>query len=146
MLRFVSLASALLLLIGCNRGPNVGLVEGVVTLDGQPVADAMVTFSPIDGGMSSTGTTDENGHYTLVFPGGKGAVVGRHKVSVRSMPKSDSSGAAVSSDDPSYYGGEQSPNTTETVELIPAKYNTNTTLEYEVKKGTNVINLELTSD
>ncbi|RMF88639.1 MAG: carboxypeptidase regulatory-like domain-containing protein [Planctomycetota bacterium] len=146
MLRSISIGAVLLLVIGCNRGPNVGLVEGVVTLDGQPVPNAMVTFSPIDGGMSSTGTTDENGHYTLVFPGGKGAVVGRHKVSVRSMPKSEGGGAAVSSDDPSYYDAQQSPNTTKTVEPIPAKYNTNTTLEYEVKKGTNVINLELTSN
>jgi hypothetical protein len=65
-------------------------VSGRVTVDGQPLSNALVTFLPVGGGAgqsrpSSIGTTDENGRYTLVLNNGDktaGAVEGKHKVSI----------------------------------------------------------------
>jgi len=138
---------ALLLLAGCgSKGPRLASVKGKVTLDGQPLANAIVTFTPVAGGPASTGVTNSNGEYELACQLGKGAVVGQHKVSVRSQPPTQTGAGAVSSDDPSYqYGGEDSSRAPVFQEKIPAKYNTNTTLVREVKPGSNEINLDLTT-
>jgi len=119
---------------GCGPGgPAVGQVEGTVTLDGEPVAGAIVTFVPVEGGRNSMAETDESGHYVLEYTGGKpGALVGKHKVRISTYqePEEDDSGQLV--------GGVP--------EKIPAKYNEQTTLEVEVKRGKQTIDFELTSD
>lgn len=133
---------------GCgSRGPRLARVQGKVTMDGEPLANVIVTFTPEGGGIASSGITNEKGEYELACPQGKGAVVGRHKVSVRSQPPKQTTAAAqVSSDDPSYqYGGQDSATAPKFVEKVPPRYNTNTELVMEVKPGTNVINLPLTS-
>jgi hypothetical protein len=72
--------------VGC--GGSTGRVSGVVTLNGQPLEGATVTFSPAsgDGGGvgGSTGKTDAQGRYTLrtVFGDKSGAAVGKHKVTI----------------------------------------------------------------
>src|SRR5437870_4460006 len=76
--------------IGCGREPyKVAPVSGTVTLDGQPLAGAWVTFMPVgtrdspDPGPTSSGKTDAQGKFTLAIePGRPGAVVGKHKVAV----------------------------------------------------------------
>ncbi|MGQ9506075.1 MAG: carboxypeptidase-like regulatory domain-containing protein [Thermogutta sp.] len=140
-------AITLLIVSGCgSRGPRLAVVKGRVTLDGQPLANAIVTFTPVAGGPASTGTTNSNGEYELACQLGRGAVVGQHKVSVRSQPPVPTGAGAVSSDDPSYqYGGQDSSTAPVFQEKIPAKYNTQTTLVKEVKPGTNEINLDLTT-
>lgn len=61
--------------------PALGPVIGTVTLDGKPLADVTVMFQP-ENGRASTGTTDAEGKYELVFTEvAKGAKVGPHKVS-----------------------------------------------------------------
>jgi len=51
-----------LVLSGCGpKGPELAPVEGVVTLDGQPLEGATVLFHAEGGGRPSTGTTDANG-------------------------------------------------------------------------------------
>lgn len=73
---------------GCGpSGPTVEFVQGVVTLDGKPVADCVVGFSPLDpDGVSAYGRTDESGTYRLTSSrGGKptrGAIAGRYAVTV----------------------------------------------------------------
>ena len=73
---------------GCARKPDPVLVpaSGVVTLDGKPLAHALVRFSPTERGISaawiSEGTTDDLGRYELVSPMGPGAVLGTHRVTV----------------------------------------------------------------
>ena len=62
-------ASACLIgLAGCGKS-NVDLVpvDGTVTLDGQPVADAGVMFVPkkAEHGLPAAGSTDANGHFAL---------------------------------------------------------------------------------
>src|SRR5207249_460541 len=54
---------------GCDRSadPSLVPVSGTVTADGQPLANATVTFIPKDGtpGFGGTGKTDGSGKYTL---------------------------------------------------------------------------------
>ena len=55
---------------GCGsgaKGVKTDAVEGLVTLDGQPVPDATVTFVPVQDGVgaSAAGRSDAEGKYRL---------------------------------------------------------------------------------
>jgi hypothetical protein len=84
--RSVIALGLLVLTAGC--GSQFVPVSGRVTLDGKPLANAMVVFEPLSDdpnpGPGSTGKTDKDGRYTLTLMTGKGsgAVVGLHKVSI----------------------------------------------------------------
>jgi hypothetical protein len=52
-----------------NREP-VYRTSGKITLDGAPVADATVTFSPKGGGPPAPGRTNANGEYKLTAEDG----------------------------------------------------------------------------
>ena len=72
--------------VGCGKaGPQVQYVEGVVLLDGTPVAEATVVFVPdAEGGLVATGRSNAEGRFTLTSvrggkPGG-GALVGDYAV------------------------------------------------------------------
>jgi hypothetical protein len=89
--RFLPVVAAGLLagVAGCG-GANYSPVSGVVTLDGKPYPNAIVSFQPIakggkgNPGRGSTGLTDANGKYTLSCDDGKvGAVVGKHRIRIR---------------------------------------------------------------
>jgi hypothetical protein len=64
-----------------------------VTLNGQPLANALVTFQPmakggnVAPGLGSTGTTNANGEYQLrvVGNGPRGAEVGPHRVTISAL-------------------------------------------------------------
>jgi len=118
---------------GCSPGgPALGRVEGTVTLDGVPLGGARVVFTPVDGGRPSMAVTDGSGHYELEFAGGiRGAVVGKHKVSISTFEagEKDDSGKLVG----------------HVPERVPPKYNLETTLEQEVKRGSQVIDFKLES-
>jgi hypothetical protein len=90
-LRFVWTA-CLISLAGCDS--DLAPVSGRVTLDGQPLAGAVVTFQPKTGRDStadvatgSVGRTDEEGRYTLrlIRPDKHGAVVGEHSVTISAL-------------------------------------------------------------
>ena len=124
------LVLGLLLTAGCG-GSGVAPVSGTVTLNGKPLAHATVVFQP-DGdgknpGPGSSGTTDENGRYSLrvMTTNAAGALVGRHKVSITAY-----AGDAE--------GESSAPTTTTTLirkALIPPEYNAQTTLTFEVPSG-----------
>ena len=78
-------------LAGCGGGgPKYVKVSGTVTLDGKPLADAVVQFAPKGSkdnqnpGKSSSGYTDANGHYVLKVSNEdkEGALVGTHVVRI----------------------------------------------------------------
>jgi hypothetical protein len=78
---------------GCGDGPSLARVSGVVTLNGKPYPNALVSFQPMaskesqNPGKGSVGQTDENGRFELVYEGRKkGAVVGKHTVRISTMP------------------------------------------------------------
>ena len=82
----VLLATTCLAAIGCDGG-KYSAVSGIVTVDGQPIANVRVVFAPEAVGDNhspgpwSKGVSDESGRFTLrTRHGDPGAVVGPHKV------------------------------------------------------------------
>ena len=131
--------------VGCGDGLPTGKVTGVVTMDGDPLESALVTFSPAEGGMNSTGITDENGEYTMTYiagGGGEGALLGTNTVTVTTFtPPVESNAAEISSDSPEYAaqmsGSSSDYDMAASAETIPAEYNSATTLTCDVEKGKN---------
>jgi hypothetical protein len=85
LVRLVSLGLAATICAGCSSsdGPQLAPVEGVVTLDGQPLPAASILFQPDAGGRPATGLSDDQGRFTMqTFEAGDGAHVGMNKVSV----------------------------------------------------------------
>ncbi len=115
-------AIALIGLVGCGGGADVAPVSGTVTLDGEPLANALVSFYPEEEGKRfSTGTTDASGHYELVYTNDqKGAAIGKHVVKITT--------ATVQGE-----GGPARP----PKEKLPAKYNDDSTLTVDVTSGSN---------
>jgi hypothetical protein len=87
----LGLAAFLVSQIGCDKTPdNLGLVSGIVTMDGEPLANAEVYFYPeptrftANVGPFSVGLTDDQGKFELKTRyGDAGAVVGRHIVCIQ---------------------------------------------------------------
>jgi hypothetical protein len=82
-----ALGATLLALAGCG-GREFAEVEGVVTLNGQPLPDAEVVFLPDpergNPGPRAGGYTDARGHYRIHVerPPKDGTVLGPHRVCV----------------------------------------------------------------
>jgi len=79
-----------LLFAGCGEDESKLVpVAGIVTVDGEPLADALVEFEPVPGRAGSTdfsppswGTTNRKGRFSLVTRFGDGAVAGVHVVKI----------------------------------------------------------------
>jgi hypothetical protein len=118
----------LVFILGCSDS-KYAPVSGTVTMDGEPLADVLVTFQPagdtMNPGPGSSGRTNDKGEYTLKVIGEnqQGAVIGMHTVQIQHMGAGKAS-AKVN---------------------IPPKYNSLTELKYEVKRGNNTANFELKS-
>lgn len=137
MIQYVSACVMLaLVMCGCGGSKDVVLipVTGIVTLNGNPLAGAVVQFHP-DGARASFGSTDDQGWYELTYlDRKKGAVVGKHRVVISTMVERD-----PESSDPQIRK-EGRP------ETIPAQYNSRSILEAELQAGTKpVLNFELES-
>jgi hypothetical protein len=122
-LRRFGLLVTVLVFVGCAKpGADVAPVQGHVTLDGKPLAFAILTFQP-EGKAPASGGTDKDGHYELMYKRGvMGAPVGPNAVSIQL----------------NVYAGEKG-------RTLPERYNSQTELVREVKPGPNEINFELTS-
>jgi hypothetical protein len=130
--QFVVLAIGLALLAsgGCRgQYSKLAKVSGTVTLDGQPLADALVLFSPVGGGSQSAGKTDGSGKYTLVYTRGvNGAEVGEHSVSISTFVEGDP---------------ENDPPIPEVPERVPYRYREPSELRATINKGSNTIDFAL---
>jgi hypothetical protein len=100
---------------GCGTRPEVP-VHGTVTLDGAPLANALVSFQPQEPhGEPAFATTDADGFYQAYGGSGRSAVaVGAYKVAISTLRHDD--------DNPSWNAPER----------VPAKYNTQSSLIVEV--------------
>src|SRR5262249_47788795 len=85
--RVLLFAPILLTMFACNSGPPFAEVSGEIMLDGKPMPDAVVQFSPEreknTNGPPSWGKSDEEGRFRLKSDdkyGKDGAVVGFHRV------------------------------------------------------------------
>ncbi|MGA2058875.1 MAG: carboxypeptidase-like regulatory domain-containing protein [Thermoguttaceae bacterium] len=122
ILIYVVLTIAMLSFACRQRGPELGEVQGTVTLDGRPLARATVIFEPKAGGHASKAVTDASGRYRLVYlRDTRGALVGSHVVKVFTASEDDSK------------------------ERIPARYNKQSTLAADVVSGANEYNVSLNS-
>lgn len=124
-MRLLVFLSLLSITVGCGSSdrPPIGGVEGTITLDGEPLVEAGVTFV-IQGARGSMGFTDDQGYYELKYlKGVMGAAVGQHRVLIDRLPRSDRK-----------------------VDGLPAKYNLRTELTAEVKGGQNTIDFDLSSE
>ena len=80
-----------LIMSGCGEDDGIGKrypVSGTVTYRGQPVPKATVTFTPADAGSGrpATGTTDQDGYYSLSTASpGDGALPGKYAVTVSAV-------------------------------------------------------------
>ena len=117
------LVLALLALAGCGRSdrPPLGNVSGTVTLDGAPLAGALVVFTPDGPGRSAIATTDTAGRYELSFLRDiAGANVGSHTVRITTATEDR--------------GGK---------EILPDRYHVKTELTATVEAGTNTLDFAL---
>lgn len=98
-------ASFLLLLGGCSKKsdkwtagrPPVYPASGIVLLNGEPVADATITFQPVDpSGKGGSALTDSSGYFQAqTFDPGDGLTEGVHNVAVRKTKMVDRDGNVV---------------------------------------------------
>lgn len=72
-------------LVGCGTGSGLVKVRGTVTLDGQPLPNALVTFISKSGeGVTATGTTNAQGEFVMqTYKPGDGVKPGEYKVTVQ---------------------------------------------------------------
>ncbi len=122
---------------GCGDGaPPIGLVTGKVTYKGKPVSAATVSFLPSNG-RPSWGITDADGNYKLHWDEDHdGAEVDNHKITIAFVPGSPGEEAARATGKAVIPADQRE---------ITAKFGNfeTTTLQRDVKKGTQVIDLVL---
>ena len=122
------LLGCLTVLCGCEQGPRYYEVTGTVSLDGKPLEEAGIIFSPMDSSLGPEPSTIKNGQYSLrALEGKKRVEISASKI----IPGSKVRGA----------GGEPVPE-----EYLPAKYNMNSELTADVKpSGPNKFDFDLKS-
>lgn len=129
---FVSFGLFAATLAGCGGGQPDGVapVSGRVTLGGQPLSGAIVTFLPVQQGAStSLGRTDDEGRFTLLYGGNiQGAQVGQHRVTITTFSRGNP---------------DADPPRPASAEKVPAQYNRDTTLTADVVAGKNTIDFDL---
>jgi hypothetical protein len=123
------LGLALVCAVGC--GKKYATVSGKVTLNGEPLAKATVSFQPIaregsvESGIGSQAKTNDKGEFTLTTSTGqKGALVGKHEVRISLLEQQ-----VGEADTRPPRGGWPMH------DKIPGRYNKDTTLTFDVPSG-----------
>jgi hypothetical protein len=111
---------ALLLAAGCGGG-STGSVSGTVTLGSDPLKEGTITFTPADGKGQTVSAPIKDGKFSASLP------VGDMKVQI-SAPRPTGKKRKM-------YDTPDSPEVEEMGELVPEKYNTQSTLTLKVKGG-----------
>jgi hypothetical protein len=108
--------ACLLLPAGCSGGHEASLT-GVVTYQGQPVKGALMNLHNADSGPMAYAMTDDTGTYQALTGSQRGLQPGRYRFAFKSPADM----------------------------VLPSKYLSaeNSGLEYEVKPGKNVFDIEL---
>lgn len=145
-IRCLILLGAMIFLSGCSGGLRTEQITGTVTLDGQPLENASVAFSPkVEGeGVAGYGMTDKNGQYTIQTHQGKpngGTTKGEYFVTIT---KTETVGTGK------FYPalpGQSASEIMKVNHLTPQVYaNTSTTpFNATIKRGKNELNFELSS-
>jgi hypothetical protein len=135
-LRFLAAGALLAAIVSCSGGQKYAPVSGVVTIDGVPYPDAVISFQPIgtsgnpNPGRGSSAYTDANGRFVLKSDNGAdGAIVGKHLV--RIMTK----GNDVIGQSPETGTPDDAPTRRGKVDPIPPEWNALSNVEFEVPRG-----------
>ena len=133
----VALLVCIVLMTGCGDAGRAA-VSGVVTLDGKPIPGATITFLPTQdtAAPASGGIIGEDGTYTVTFKGAPS--VGGYRVEIRGVRHK--TGRMIPAPPPSAPGKMIE----ECIELIPDRYNKDTDLLVELKRGDNQHDFALT--
>ncbi|HBT77385.1 MAG TPA: hypothetical protein DEB39_10800 [Planctomycetaceae bacterium] len=93
----VCLAFAPLTIAGCGNSIPVVPASGTVTFNGDPVANAEITITSVEGGRWATAATDEKGVFRLVTPGANkaGCLPGKYKITITKTIKVDGKGKEI---------------------------------------------------
>lgn len=141
MMAVVLAAVAVAAAPGCQTGDDLPrhAVSGRVQLDGKPLESGAIQFLPVEGGSSggvpvSGGTVIQDGAYEIGRE--KGLTPGTYRVSITSA----AGGTSPPADE------APGPALPPAKDLIPAKYNVQSTLKAEVKaNGPNTFDFDLNS-
>ncbi|HEY1189863.1 MAG TPA: hypothetical protein VGE74_19595 [Gemmata sp.] len=137
LLAFALMCAAL----GCGgkQGPNPARVRvsGRITLDDQPAPAGTIVFIPVTKGqLQAQGLVQDDG--TFVIEEDDGPSPGEYKVEIQCAKKTGRRVKSMSSSDGTGMIDERVP-------VIPAKYNTATTLRQTIAPGDNVLEFKLQS-
>jgi hypothetical protein len=118
-------------LASCSHGDGKhGVLSGDVTFDSQPLQSGTIRFAPTDGHSSPAEAPIANGKYAATVP------VGESRVTI-SAPKVTGKRKT--------YNTPESPTVDIVTELLPAQYNTQSTLTLKVAAGSQQQNYDLNS-
>lgn len=145
---------AAIMCLGCGKGLQVTAVTGKVTLNGEPLSAATVSFTPVTEGQGSNavGSTDSAGQYKLTDlrseTTGSGAEPGMYNVSIVWRK---AAGPDLSQSEGESQGGIQGNESSQAAiaDSVPAPYMSPATsgLTAEVKRGeSNVFDFDLKRD
>jgi hypothetical protein len=138
-----------LVCVGCGPPYRVAPVSGRITLDGKPLANALVTFAPMgtkgqmEVGPTAAARTDADGRYALkIDPKKPGAVVGHCRIYINT-PLDERAKAAAKEPPPDVGAlpGQQFAK-----DRLPERYRYGTELTFDVPtSGTDSANFALSS-
>jgi hypothetical protein len=128
-----TIAALAVVLLGCSKqpvGPPRGTVHGKITLDGKPIATGMINFKPMGPAAGPTcGLPLKDGQYAS---DAKGPIVGKNRIEIRARSQTPTQPQNPDGDWKSNY-----------IEAIPARYNSQSVLEADVRPGDNTFDFEL---
>jgi hypothetical protein len=99
-------------------------VSGTVTLDGEPLAEGMIQFSPSSGAPVGGGSRIQDGRFSI--PRETGLIPGTYQVTINAAAPTGAEPTKVAAP-------KKAPRLAK--ELIPPKYNSQSKLTAEIKKG-----------
>ena len=127
------LIAGLLPPLGCSEsGPQRATVSGKVLVDGQPLQHGSINFLPTEGNDGPTaGAAIEDGRYQIERE--KGVTLGKNLVQIHCVQKT---GRKI----PDRLSDEL---VDEWAEMLPAEYNSRSTLVRDITPGTNTLDFDL---
>src|SRR5215212_9187307 len=113
---------------GCSGKPQMGDVQGTVTINGQPLSEGAVRFIPVDGTTPTTGGTIRDGKFRVTVPVAKQRVeISANVIDREKTPPKATNDQIVMK------------------KLVPSRYNSESKLEINVVAGLNEPVYELTA-
>jgi hypothetical protein len=136
-MRPAAVAAVLLALWGCGGGDKLPrqAISGKVTLDGQPLDSALITFTPAGAGdaASTSGATQVSGG-AFSIPRDEGLIPGNYRVSI-SVTREVAVKPSRKTETDSVTGEVIPPRTSALMETLPVRYNSQSELKADVTQG-----------